>query len=178
MDCGVAFCHSACPVDNKIPNWNSLSSRDDYYGALKELLETNPFPEFTGRICPAPCENSCVVGLNHSPVSIQSIEHSLIEMGFENNWIKPNIPQIRRDLSIAVIGSGPSGLSAAYRLNHLGYNVVVFEKSDRIGGLLSYGIPDFKLEKSVVERRVKLMQERVSYLNAALRLERIFRLRT
>ena len=159
MDCGVAFCHSSCPVDNNIPNWNSLSSQDDYASALNELLVTNPFPEFTGRVCPAPCENACVLGINHSPVSIQSIEHSLIEMGFDNKWIKPRIPSLRSGLSIAIIGSGPAGLSAAERLNQLGYRVVVYEKSDRVGGLLTYGIPDFKLEKSVVERRVNMMQQ-------------------
>ena len=158
------------------PNWNSLSSQDDYASALNELLVTNPFPEFTGRVCPAPCENAYVLGINHSPVSIQSIEHSLVEMGFDNQWIKPRIPSSRSGLSIAVMGSGPAGLSAAERLRQLGYRVVVYEKSDRVGGLLTYGIPDFKLEKSVVERRVNMMQQEVLSLSAVLRSVKISQL--
>ncbi len=159
MDCGIPFCHSACPVDNHCPEWQDLVYNGEWKKALDLLLSTNPFPEFTGRICPAPCEGSCTLGLNDKPVTIKNIELSIIEKGWENGWVKPKHPKKRINKNIAVIGSGPAGLAAAQTLNRYGYNVTVYERDERAGGLLALGIPDFKLDKKVIDRRVKLMEE-------------------
>ncbi len=167
MDCGVPFCHSGmslsnmttgCPVNNLIPDWNDLVYQGKWEEALKLLLKTNNFPEFTGRVCPAPCEGSCVLGINNPPVTIKNIEYEIIEKGFENGWIKPLPPQSRSGKSVAIIGSGPAGLACADELNKLGHSVTVFERHDRIGGLLMYGIPNMKLDKSIIDRRVKIME--------------------
>ena len=159
MDCGVPFCHWACPVDNHCPEWQDLVYNGEWKKALDLLLSTNPFPEFTGRICPALCEGSCTLGKNDKPVTTKNIELALIEKGWENGWVKPKTPKKRINKNIAVIGSGPSGLAAAQTLNRFGYNVTVYEKSERAGGLLALGIPDFKLDKKIIDRRVKLMEE-------------------
>jgi glutamate synthase (NADPH/NADH) small chain len=160
MDCGVPFCNSGagCPLGNIIPEWNDLVFRDRWREALDMLLKTNNFPEFTGRACPAPCEEACVLGINNKPVTIKNIELSIIEHAFENGWIKPQPPEKRSGKKVAIVGSGPAGLAAAAQLNKAGHLVTVFERADRIGGLLTYGIPNFKLEKRVVDRRVKLMR--------------------
>jgi glutamate synthase (NADPH/NADH) small chain len=164
MDCGVPFCQSGCPIGNIIPDWNDLVYRDRWQEALERLHKTNNFPEFTGRVCPAPCENSCVLGINEPAVTIKNIELSIIEHGYEHDWIKPQPPKHRTGKKVAVIGSGPSGLACADQLNKQGHKVTVYEKNEYIGGLLTLGIPDFKLEKWVVERRVKRMhQEGVSF---------------
>ena len=159
MDCGVPFCHNGCPLGNIIPEFNDATYNNDWQLAAEILLSTNNFPEFTGRICPAPCEASCVLGINQPPVAIEHIEKSIIEKAFELGLVKPNIPKERTGKKVAAVGSGPAGLAAAAQLNKAGHSVTVFERADRIGGLLRYGIPDFKLEKTVVERRVKLMEE-------------------
>jgi len=157
MDCGVPFCHKGCPLGNIIPDFNDAVHNDDWNRATDLLLETNNFPEFTGRICPAPCEGACVLGINKPPVAIEHIEKSIIEKAFESGKIQPNPPIKRKPSSVAVIGSGPAGLAAADQLNKAGYQVTVFERDEKIGGLLRFGIPDFKLEKWVVERRVNLL---------------------
>ncbi len=159
MDCGVPFCHSGCPLGNIIPEFNDAAYNGDWKLAADILLSTNNFPEFTGRICPAPCESACVLGINQPPVAIEHIEKSIIEKAFELNLIQANIPKERTGKKVAVVGSGPAGLATAMQLNKAGHTVTVFERADRIGGLLRYGIPDFKLEKKYVERRVKLMEE-------------------
>ncbi len=159
MDCGVPFCHNACPLGNVIPEWNHLSSEEDFRTALEALLATNNFPEFTGRICPAPCESACVLGINEDPIAIEAIEMSLADMGFEKGWIRPQAPSFRTGRKLAIIGSGPAGLAAAQELNRKGHLVTVFERSDRAGGLLMYGIPDFKLGKERVQRRLKLLED-------------------
>ena len=158
MDCGVPFCQSGCPVDNLIPEWNDLVFQNKWEDAAVRLLSTNNFPEFTGRVCPAPCEDSCVVSINKPAVTIKSIEKAIIEKAFELGFVKPNPPSIRTDKKIAIVGSGPSGLAAAEQLNRFGHSVTVFEKNEVLGGLLSLGIPDFKLEKNIVERRINLMK--------------------
>jgi len=158
MDCGIPFCQSGCPVDNLIPEWNDLVYRDNWEEAAQRLLSTNNFPEFTGRICPAPCESSCVVGINMPAVTIKNIEKSVIEKAFENGYIKPNPPLIRTGNKVAIVGSGPAGLAAADQLNKLGHSITLFEKNEVLGGLLTLGIPDYKLEKSIVERRIDLMK--------------------
>ncbi|MAJ51933.1 MAG: glutamate synthase [Flammeovirgaceae bacterium] len=157
MDCGVPFCHKGCPLGNIIPDFNDAVHNNDWNRATDLLLETNNFPEFTGRICPAPCEGACVLGINKPPVAIEHIEKTIIEKAFESGKIRPNPPIKRKLSSVAVIGSGPAGLAAADQLNKAGYQVTVFERDEKIGGLLRFGIPDFKLEKWVVERRVKLL---------------------
>ncbi len=157
MDCGVPFCHTGCPLNNAIPDWNDLVYRDRWREATRALHATNNFPEFTGRICPAPCETACVLGISEPPVSIKVIEKHIVEHGFREGWIRPEPPQERTGKRVAVVGSGPAGLAAAQQLNRAGHLVTVFEKADRIGGLLRYGIPDFKLEKWVVDRRIKQM---------------------
>jgi len=159
MDCGVPTCHWGCPVDNLIPDWNDLVSRNRWQDALERLLRTNNLPEMTGRICPAPCEVSCVLGLIAPAVSIKLNEYTIIEKGFSEGWIKPEPPKVRTGKKVALVGSGPAGLAAAQQLNRAGHWVTVFEKRDRVGGLLQYGIPDFKLEKRIVERRVKLLSD-------------------
>ena len=158
MDCGVPFCHKGCPLGNIIPDFNDAVHNDDWNRATDLLLETNNFPEFTGRICPAPCEGACVLGINKPPVAIEHIEKSIIEKAFESGKIQPKPPIKRKLSSVAVIGSGPAGLAAADQLNKAGYQVTVFERDEKIGGLLRFGIPDFKLEKWVVERRVNLLR--------------------
>jgi glutamate synthase (NADPH/NADH) small chain len=158
MDCGVAFCHSGCPLGNLIPEWNELVRRDDWRGAVERLHATNNFPEFTGRLCPAPCEPACVLAINDDPVAIKQIEQSIIDRAFDEGWIRAEPPAHRTGRRVAVVGSGPAGLAAAQQLNRAGHRVTVFERSDRIGGLLRYGIPDFKMEKWVLDRRVDLLE--------------------
>ncbi len=160
MDCGVPFCQSdtGCPLGNAIPDWNDMVYRNKWEEALSLLLNTNNFPEFTGRICPAPCEGACVLGITEPAVTIRNIEEIIAEKGFENGWMQPNPPKKRTGKKVAIVGSGPAGLAAADQLNHAGHAVTVFEKADRIGGLLMYGIPNFKLEKRIVKRRVDLME--------------------
>ncbi|MEI6519087.1 MAG: glutamate synthase subunit beta [bacterium] len=167
MDCGIPFCHSGimlegmtsgCPLNNLIPEWNDLIYRGLWKMAIERLLKTNNFPEFTGRVCPAPCEGSCTLGLNNPAVTIKNIEVSIVERAFAEGWIKPNLPQLRTGKKVAVVGSGPAGLAAADQLNQAGHTVTVFERADRIGGLLMYGIPNMKLDKqAVVQRRVDIM---------------------
>jgi glutamate synthase (NADPH/NADH) small chain len=168
MDCGVPFCHtgtlfsgmaSGCPINNLIPEWNDLVYRGLWREALARLHKTNNFPEFTGRVCPAPCEGSCVLGINDPPVTIKNIECSIIDHGFAEGWVVPEPPAVRTGKKVAVIGSGPAGLACAAQLNRAGHWVTVFERADRIGGLLTYGIPNMKLDKSIVQRRVDLMAE-------------------
>jgi len=159
MDCGVPFCHQGCPLGNIIPDWNDLVYRDRWKEALQRLLATNNFPEFTGRICPAPCEGSCVLGINSDPVTIKNIEVTIIDRAFKEGIIKASPPAVRTGKRVAVVGSGPAGLAAAAQLNQAGHWVTVFERSDRIGGLLRYGIPEFKMEKQVLQRRLDIMLE-------------------
>ena len=168
MDCGVPFCHGGCPVNNLIPDWNDLVYKNRWQDAIQRLHSTNNFPEFTGRVCPAPCEASCVLGINQPAVSIKLIEKSIVERAWEEGWIKPEPPDHSTGKRVAVVGSGPSGLAAAQQLRRAGHSVTVFEKSDRIGGLLRYGIPNYKLEKHIVDRRVEqLRQEGVIFLTNA-----------
>ncbi len=159
MDCGVPFCQSTngCPVVNLIPEWNDLVHRGRWKDALKALHATNNFPEFTGRLCPAPCESACVLGINADPVSIRVVEWNIIDRGFDEGWIEPILPVVQTGKSVAVVGSGPAGLAAAQQLTRAGHQVTVYEKADRIGGLLRYGIPDFKMEKWVLDRRLDQM---------------------
>ena len=157
MDCGIPFCHTGCPVTNIIPDWNDLVYHDHWKEAIRVLHSTNNFPEFTGRICPAPCEAACVLGINEPPVTIKVIEKTIVEHAWEQGWIHPELPEIRTGKRVAVVGSGPAGLAAAQQLNRAGHAVTVFEKADRVGGLLRYGIPDFKLEKRIVDRRLEQM---------------------
>jgi glutamate synthase (NADPH) small chain len=157
MDCGVPFCHTGCPVNNIIPDWNDLVYRGRWKEAVRQLHATNNFPEFTGRICPAPCEAACVLGINQPAVTIKNIEKSIIERGFEEGWIRPEPPRHKTGKQVAVVGSGPAGLAAAQQLCRAGHAVVVYEKADRIGGLLRYGIPQFKLEKHIIDRRLDQM---------------------
>jgi glutamate synthase (NADPH) small chain len=158
MDCGVPFCHTGCPVNNLIPDWNDLVYNSRWEAAIRRLHSTNNFPEFTGRICPAPCEASCVLGINQPPVSIKLIERSIVERGWDEGWIHPEPPENSTGKRIAVVGSGPAGLAAAQQLRRAGHSVTVYEKNDRIGGLLRYGIPNFKLEKHVIDRRIDQMR--------------------
>jgi glutamate synthase (NADPH/NADH) small chain len=164
MDCGVPFCHSGCPVNNMIPDWNNLVYRDQWRAALDTLHSTNNFPEFTGRICPAPCEASCTLNIRDNPVTIKTIECQIVDRGWEEGWIKPQPPKTKTGKNIAVVGSGPAGLACAQQLARAGHSVTVFEKSDRVGGLLRYGIPDFKMEKHLIDRRMRQMEaEGVSF---------------
>ena len=158
MDCGVPFCHTGCPVNNIIPDWNDLVYHGRWKEAVRTLHATNNFPEFTGRICPAPCEAACVLGINEPPVTIKQIEKNIIDRAFKEGWFHPEPPPFRTGKKVAVIGSGPAGLAAAQQLNRAGHWVTVYEKADRIGGLLRYGIPEFKMEKHLIDRRVKQMQ--------------------
>ncbi|HEY3935791.1 MAG TPA: glutamate synthase subunit beta [Bryobacteraceae bacterium] len=155
MDCGVPFCHTGCPVNNLIPDWNDLVWKGRWREALRVLHATNNFPEFTGRICPAPCEAACVLGINDKPVTIKVVEQNIVDRAFNEGWIQAEPPRRRSGKKVAIVGSGPAGLAAAQQLNRAGHSVVVFEKEDRVGGLLRYGIPDFKLEKNVVDRRLE-----------------------
>ena len=157
MDCGTPFCMSGCPVSNIIPDWNDLVFKQDWRSALDTLHSTNNFPEFTGRVCPAPCEEACTLRINADPVGIKSIEHAIIDKGWENGWVTPQPAKQKTGKRVAVVGSGPAGLACAQQLARAGHDVVVFEKSDRIGGLLRYGIPDFKMEKQLIDRRVEQM---------------------
>jgi glutamate synthase (NADPH) small chain len=157
MDCGVPFCHTGCPVNNIMPDWNDLVYRGRWKQAVRQLHTTNNFPEFTGRICPAPCEASCVLGINEPPVTIRQIEKNIVDHGFKEGWIRPEPPKVRTGKSVVIVGSGPAGLAAAQQLRRAGHDVTVYEKADRIGGLLRYGIPNFKLEKHIVDRRVEQM---------------------
>ena len=159
MDCGVPFCHSGCPLGNLIPDFNDAVYHNEWEKALSILHSTNNFPEFTGRLCPAPCEAACVLGIINPPVSIEMIEKYIVERGFKEGWIKPNIPKKRSNKKIAVIGSGPAGLAAAQQLNKAGHNVEVFERDKKIGGLLRYGIPDFKMEKHIIDRRINVLKK-------------------
>jgi glutamate synthase (NADPH) small chain len=159
MDCGIPFCHQGCPLGNLIPDWNDLVYRDRWRSAIDRLHATNNFPEFTGRLCPAPCEGSCVLGINNAPVTIKSAEAAIIARAFDEGWIVAQPPASRTGKRVAVIGSGPAGLASADQLNRAGHSVTVFERADRIGGLLRYGIPEFKLEKRWLERRLGLMRE-------------------
>jgi len=158
MDCGVPFCHSGCPLGNIIPDFNDAVYREDYKEAYEILSSTNNFPEFTGRICPAPCEASCVLGINNDPVTIEHIEKSIIEEAFKKGWVQANPPANRTDKKVAVVGSGPAGMAAAVQINKAGHTVTLFERNDKIGGLLRYGIPDFKLEKDIINRRMTVME--------------------
>jgi len=168
MDCGVPFCHTGCPVNNIIPDWNDLVYRGRWKQAVRQLHATNNFPEFTGRICPAPCEAACVLGINEPPVTIRQIEKNIVERGFQEGWIHPQPAKHRSGKSAAVVGSGPAGLAAAQQLCRAGHAVTVYEKADRIGGLLRYGIPNFKLEKNIVDRRLEQMRaEGVQFITNA-----------
>ena len=157
MDCGIPYCHSGCPVNNQIPDWNDLVYLEKWKEALENLHSTNNFPEFTGRICPAPCETSCTLNLYEEPVSIKTIECAIIDKGYENNWIKPIIAENKNGKNVAVIGSGPAGLACAQQLVRVGYEVTVYEKNPKPGGLLRYGIPDFKMEKILIDKRIEQM---------------------
>ena len=159
MDCGIPFCHQGCPLGNLIPDWNDLVYRDRWRTAIDRLHATNNFPEFTGRLCPAPCEGSCVLGINDDAVTIKDIEVAIIDRAYDEEWVRPNPPETRTFKKVAVVGSGPAGLAAADQLNRVGHSVTVFERSDRIGGLLRYGIPEFKMEKRVLDRRLAVMEE-------------------
>jgi len=157
MDCGIPFCHTGCPVNNIIPDWNDLVYHDEWQDAIRVLHSTNNFPEFTGRICPAPCEAACVLGINEPPVTIKVIEKTIVEHAWKQGWIKPEPPQTHTGKRVAVVGSGPAGLAASQQLARAGHTVTLFEKANRIGGLLRYGIPDFKMEKHVLDRRLEQM---------------------
>ena len=159
MDCGIPFCHQGCPLGNVIPDWNDLVYREHWRDAIDRLHATNNFPEFTGRLCPAPCEGSCVLGINDDPVTIKAVEVTIIDRAFDEGWVVPEPPATRTGKKVAVVGSGPAGLAAAQQLNRAGHLVTVLERSDRIGGLLRYGIPEFKMEKRVLDRRLALMDK-------------------
>ena len=159
MDCGIPFCHQGCPLGNLIPDWNDLVYRDRWQAAIERLFATNNFPEFTGRLCPAPCEAACVLALDGQPVAIESIEKAIIERAFADGWVTPQPPRVRSGKRVAVVGSGPAGMACAQQLARAGHDVVLFEKADRIGGLLRYGIPDFKMEKHLIDRRMAQMAE-------------------
>src|SRR6201994_334833 len=158
MDCGIPFCHQGCPVNNQIPDWNDLVYRDQWKTALDNLHSTNNFPEFTGRVCPAPCEASCTLNIDDNPVTIKSIECQIVDRGWEEGWIAPQPSASPSGRRVAVVGSGPAGLACSQQLARAGHQVTLFEKSDRVGGLLRYGIPDFKMEKWLIDRRMAQME--------------------
>ncbi len=165
MDCGIPFCHQGCPLGNHIPDWNDLVYNDRWQDAYRRLLKTNNFPEFTGRLCPAPCEAACVLSINADPVTIEQMEKEIIEKAFQEGWVQAQPPSSRTGKKVAVVGSGPAGLAAAAQLNHAGHRVTLYEAADRIGGLLRYGIPEFKMEKWVLDRRLALMaQEGIEFV--------------
>src|SRR3954471_19287622 len=165
MDCGVPFCHTGCPLNNVIPDWNDLVYRDRWESAIRSLHATNNFPEFTGRICPAPCEASCVLGINEAPVTIRHIEKTIIDHAWQQGWIRPEPPREGSGKRVAVVGSGPAGLAAAQQLRRAGHAVTVFEKNEKPGGLLRFGIPNFKLEKHILDRRLlQIAQEGVEFV--------------
>jgi glutamate synthase (NADPH/NADH) small chain len=169
MDCGIPFCNTGCPVNNQIPDWNDLVYHNNFRAAIDNLHSTNNFPEVTGRICPAPCEAACTLGINDEPVGIKSIERKIADAAFEHGYVVPQPPRVKTGKKVAVVGSGPAGLAAAQQLARAGHDVTVFEKSDRIGGLLRYGIPDFKMEKGLIDRRVEQMQaEGVTFRTSVL----------
>ncbi|UNK69278.1 glutamate synthase subunit beta [Microbacterium sp. H1-D42] len=170
MDCGVPFCHSGCPLGNLIPEWNDLTWRGEDRSAIERLHATNNFPEFTGRLCPAPCESACVLGINQPAVTIKQIEVSIIDEAFERGWVQPQPPQRLTGKTVAVVGSGPAGLAAAQQLTRAGHTVVVFERDDRIGGLLRYGIPDFKMEKTHLDIRLQQMQDEGTRFRAGVEI--------
>lgn len=159
MDCGIPFCHNGCPVNNLIPDWNDLVYREQWETALTTLHSTNNFPEFTGRICPAPCEASCTLNIDDTPVTIKTIECAIVDRGWKEGWIQPMVPSVRTGKKIAVVGSGPSGLACSQQLARAGHDVTLFEKNDRVGGLLRYGIPEFKMEKRLIDRRIEQMRD-------------------
>ncbi len=158
MDCGIPFCNNGCPLGNLIPDWNDLVYRDQWRQAIDRLHATNNFPEFTGRLCPAPCEAACVVGIHQDPVAIKQVEREIIERAWEEGWIRPELPQASSGKRVAVIGSGPAGLAASQQLTRAGHAVTCFERADRLGGLMRYGIPEFKMEKRVLDRRLTQME--------------------
>src|SRR3546814_368298 len=158
MDCGIPFCNNGCPLGNLIPDWNDLVYKDRWHDAIERLHATNNFPEFTGRLCPAPCEGACVLGINQDPVTIKQVEVEIIDRAWEEGWVVPIKPSVLTGKSVAIVGSGPAGLAAAQQLTRAGHDVTVFERADRIGGLLRYGIPEFKMEKRHVDRRVAQME--------------------
>src|SRR4051812_11364229 len=158
MDCGIPFCNNGCPLGNIIPDWNDLVYRERWHDAIERLHATNNFPEFTGRLCPAPCEAACVLGINQDPVAIKQVEVEIIERAFAEGWVQPVLPREQTGKRVAVVGSGPAGLAAAQQLTRAGHAVTLFERADRIGGLLRYGIPEFKMEKRVIDRRLDQMR--------------------
>src|SRR6187455_2851156 len=158
MDCGIPFCNNGCPLGNLIPDWNDLVYRDHWRDAIDRLHATNNFPEFTGRLCPAPCEAACVLGINQDPVTIKQVEVSIVDRAWDEGWVVPVPPSVKTGERVAVVGSGPAGLAAAQQLTRAGHDVVVYERADRIGGLLRYGIPNFKMEKRVLDRRIAQMR--------------------
>ena len=158
MDCGIPFCHQGCPVNNQIPDWNNLVYRDQWRTAADNLHSTNNFPEFTGRICPAPCEASCTLNIQDDPVTIKTIECQIVDRAWEEGWVQPVVAPKKTGKTVAVVGSGPAGMAAAQQLARAGHSVTLFEKNDRIGGLLRYGIPDFKMEKHLIDRRIRQME--------------------
>jgi glutamate synthase (NADPH) small chain len=168
MDCGIPFCHQGCPLGNLIPEWNDLVFRDDWDGALDRLHATNNFPEFTGRLCPAPCETACVLGINQEPVTIKNVEVAIIDRGWDSGYVRPRPPEWLSGRTVAVIGSGPAGLAAAQQLTRAGHTVAVYERADRIGGLLRYGIPEFKMEKGVLDRRLDQMRREGTVFRAGV----------
>ena len=168
MDCGIPFCHQGCPLGNIIPEWNDLVWRDDWEGAIERLHATNNFPEFTGRLCPAPCETACVLGINQDPVTIKNVEVAIIDKAWESGFVRPQPPEWLSGRTVAVVGSGPAGLAAAQQLTRAGHTVAVYERADKIGGLLRYGIPEFKMEKKHLDRRLDQMRREGTVFRAGV----------